>query len=58
MTKHQVRWVDVYSFAITLLLATISLSASADDVNPRVLFAQGFYLLQNEQPLKAVEKFE
>jgi len=56
--KHQAPWATLFFLVTALLLVDISLSVSADDVNPRVLFAQGFYLLQNEQPLKAVEKFE
>jgi tetratricopeptide (TPR) repeat protein len=56
--KYQARWVDVFSFVTALLLISIPLGAPADDPNPRALFAQGFYLLQNAQPSKAVEKFE
>ena len=56
--KYHARCVAVFSLVTALLLVSIPLGAPADDTDPRALFAQGYYLLQNGQPSKAVEKFE
>ena len=56
--QYRARWTEGFSLAMALFLLSSHLSAPADDTNPREIFAQGFYLLQNGQPSKAVDKFE
>jgi len=56
--QYGVRPIDVFSLAMALFLLSTHFSTSADDTNPREILAQGFYLLQNGQPSKAVDKFE
>ena len=56
--QYGVRPIDLFSLAMALFLLGTHLSTSADDANPRAIFAQGFYLLQNGQPSKAADKFQ